>query len=164
MMAEQAVLRYPKGISLRLASVYGSSPEMRADRPPLLNWMVRAALIEKGFMLSGPEVVRDVIHINDAVGAFLLPIMVTSVAERMYKNAFNVGGGCYTKLELCEAIKKELPDFGWVLARAGAYSDPDQRDFAVSYDKIKALGGCWVPCCSLGWGIRDLIQAYTILR
>ena len=157
MMAEQAVLKYRLGISLRLASVYGSSPEMRDDRAPLLNWMVKEAVARKYLTLSGPEVKRDVVHISDAVNAFVWAMMNY---EKTAGQAFNVGRGAFTKLELCQTIRELVPNFFWELLE-DAYEDPDQRDFAVSYEKIRQLGfSCTTPLVE---GIEDLIKAYTMV-
>ena len=63
------------------------------------------------------------------------------------------------KLELCEAIKRHLPDF--VIKQDEFSQDLDKRDYIVLNDKIEATG--WRPLYSLDDGIKELIAAYPVL-
>jgi nucleoside-diphosphate-sugar epimerase len=65
-----------------------------------------------------------------------------------------------SKKELCEHIKKLLPDFVFIEAPVG--KDPDQRNYIVSNAKIAATG--YKPEFSLDSGITDLIKGYSMIR
>ena len=75
---------------------------------------------------------------------------------------FNVGhsDANVSKKELCEHIKKQLPDFVFIEAPVG--KDPDQRNYIVSNAKIETTG--YKPEFSLDRGITDLIKGYTMIR
>ena len=80
----------------------------------------------------------------------------------MKNNIFNVGltEANVSKQELCEAIKKELPDFTFPEAPLG--KDPDQRNYVVSNKKIENAG--FKTAYSLSAGIQDLIKGYTMVK
>ena len=75
---------------------------------------------------------------------------------------YNVGlsDANLSKLELCENIKKHLPDFH--IFESDIAKDPDQRDYIVSNAKIESTG--WKPQFSLDDGIKELIQCYSFLN
>ena len=65
-----------------------------------------------------------------------------------------------SKKELCEAIKKQVPDFTFVDAPVG--KDPDQRNYIVSNVKIEATG--YKTSVDLGHGIAELIKGFTMIK
>jgi nucleoside-diphosphate-sugar epimerase len=65
-----------------------------------------------------------------------------------------------SKQELCEEIKKQVPDFYFIEAAIG--EDTDKRNYIVSNDKIEATG--FQPQVSLQQGIRELIKGYQVIR
>ena len=65
-----------------------------------------------------------------------------------------------TKLELCERIQKQIPNF--VVQEALVGKDPDQRNYTVSNEKIEKTG--FKPAHSLENGIQELIKGYTMLQ
>ena len=62
--------------------------------------------------------------------------------------------------ELCEKIKLILPKFTYIEAPVG--EDPDKRNYIVSNEKLESLG--WKPFYSLDDGIRELTNAYEIIK
>ena len=64
------------------------------------------------------------------------------------------------KIELCEAIRRQVPDFVWHEAPLG--EDPDKRNYIVSNEKIRSTG--FLPAVSLDRGIAELVRGYRILR
>jgi nucleoside-diphosphate-sugar epimerase len=82
--------------------------------------------------------------------------------EKMRGQVYNVGlsDANLSKMELCTAIKKHLPDFTIMEAAVG--KDPDQRNYIVSNDKIEKTG--FKPKVSLDDGIRELIKGYTMIK
>jgi nucleoside-diphosphate-sugar epimerase len=65
-----------------------------------------------------------------------------------------------SKIELCEVIKKHLPQFVYLEAPIG--EDPDKRDYIVSNARLLATG--FKTEWTLDRGIDELIKGYTILR
>ena len=65
-----------------------------------------------------------------------------------------------SKIELCQVIQKQLPQFVYVEAPIG--EDPDKRDYIVSNARLASTG--FRTEWDLDRGIRELIKGYTILR
>ena len=65
-----------------------------------------------------------------------------------------------SKRELCEHIKKQVPDFVFLDAPVG--KDPDQRNYVVSNAKLEQTG--YMPEMSLSAGISELIKGFTMIR
>ena len=65
-----------------------------------------------------------------------------------------------SKWELCQEIKKQVPDFYFVESPIG--EDLDKRDYIVSNAKIESTG--FKPDISLQAGIAELIKGYQIIR
>ena len=80
----------------------------------------------------------------------------------MRGEAYNVGlsDANLTKRELCEEIRKQVPDL--VILEAPIGEDPDKRDYLVSNEKIERTG--FRPSVSLAAGIAELIKGYQIVR
>lgn len=155
--AERAILDAGNGISLRLATVFGVSPRMRIDL--LVNDFVWRAVSDRCVVVFEGHFKRNYIHIRDVARAFLHAI---ANFDRMKGGPYNVGlsDANLSKLELCAEIQKQIPQFVFLEAPVG--KDPDQRDYIVSNEKIERTG--FLPRHSLEMGIRELRQAYTILR
>ena len=64
------------------------------------------------------------------------------------------------KLELCEAIKKHVPNF--IFKEENFSKDPDQRNYIVSNAKIEKTG--YETVHSLDMGIKELVKGYTMLQ
>jgi nucleoside-diphosphate-sugar epimerase len=155
--AEKAVLDAGKGISFRLATVFGLSPHMRIDL--LVNDFVWRAVTDRAVVLFESHFKRNYIHIRDVVGAFMHGM---ANYDRMRGQAYNVGlsDANLSKAELCERIKRQVPGFVHLEAPVG--EDPDKRDYIVSNEKLEATG--WRPNWSLDAGIGELIKGYRMLR
>ena len=153
--AEREILE-AGGISLRLATVFGSSPRMRMDL--LVNEFVYKALSDKYITIFEKNFVRNYIHIRDVAQAFIF--MIESYDEYSGE-PFNVGlsDANLSKQQLVEKIKGYVPDFA--ITYSDYYQDPDKRDYIVSNEKIENTG--WKPNYSLDDGIQELIKTYTIL-
>lgn len=144
-------------ISLRLATVFGMSPRMRLDL--LVNDFVHRAVHDRFVVLFEPHFKRNYIHVRDVASAIMFCI---ENADKMRGQSYNVGlsSANLSKLELCQAIKKHLPDFTFLEAPVG--TDPDKRDYIVSNAKIEALG--WKPSYTLDDGIKELIKGFRMLK
>jgi nucleoside-diphosphate-sugar epimerase len=102
---------------------------------------------------------RNYIHIRDVARVFLHGL---NNFEAMKGRPYNVGldDANLSKLELCAAIQKHVPQFVYLEAPIG--EDPDKRDYIVSNARLASTG--FKPEWSLDRGIRELIKGYTILR
>ncbi|RMH59573.1 MAG: NAD(P)-dependent oxidoreductase [Candidatus Hydrogenedentota bacterium] len=154
--AEAAVLEHKNSLSFRLATVFGISPRMRLDL--LVNDFVWRALRDRTVVLFEADFRRNYIHIEDVARVFLHAI---SHFDSMRGRPYNVGleDANLTKRELCEVIRKVLPDFVYLEAPIG--EDPDKRDYIVSNQRLLSTG--FRPEWSLERGIRQLVNGYHIL-
>lgn len=154
--AENALLQSGNAISLRLATVFGISPRMRLDL--LVNDFAHRAVYDRFLVLFEAHFKRNYIHVRDVARAF---IHTMNNFETMKNEAYNVGlsDANLSKLELCEEIKKQLPDFYFTEAKIG--EDPDKRNYIVSNEKIERTG--FGPIISLEAGIAELVKGYRII-
>lgn len=154
--AEAIALEHGNSISLRLATVFGMSPRMRLDL--LVNDFTYRAVNDRFIVVFEGHFKRNYIHVRDVARAFIHAI---NNFETMKHEPYNVGlsDANLSKLELCEAIKKHVPDFVYLEAPIG--EDPDKRDYIVSNEKIEKTG--FKPVYSLDIGIKELIRGYTII-
>jgi len=155
--AEKVVLDSGNSITLRLATTFGISPRMRLDL--LVNDFVYRAVTDGYLVLFQAHFRRNYIHIRDVARVFIFCLENFS---KMEEEPYNVGlsEANLSKLELCQEIKKEVPNFYFIEAEVG--EDPDKRDYIVSNEKIEKAG--FKPRISLREGIRELIKGYKIIR
>jgi len=154
---EKQLLKSGNVITLRLATVFGISPRMRLDL--LVNDFTYKALFERSLLLFESKFKRNYVYVGDAADAFIHCI---NNFDSMKNEPYNVGlsEANLSKWELCEEIKKVLPDF-WFSEYPGA-EDPDKRNYIVSNEKIEATG--FKAKTSLQQGIRELLKGYQIIR
>ena len=155
--AEKAVLSSGNCITLRLATVFGVSPRMRLDL--LVNDFTYRAVYDRFIVLFEAHFKRNYIHIRDVARVF---IHCLENFEDMKNQPYNVGlSDCnISKRELCEQLKKQVPEFHIVESEIG--KDPDKRDYIVSNKKIESKG--FKPDFSLQYGIGELLKGYQILK
>jgi len=155
--AENAILDAGNGITLRLATAFGISPRMRLDL--LVNDFTYRAVYDKFIILFEAHFNRNYIHVRDISKAFLHAL---NNFDKMKGQPYNVGlsDANLTKLQLCQEIKKLLPDFYFVEASVG--EDPDKRDYIVSNEKIEKTG--FRPDVPLQKGLQELIKGYQVIK
>ena len=154
---EQVLLDSGHAITFRLATAFGISPRMRLDL--LVNDFTYRAVNDRFIVLFEAHFKRNYIHVRDIAKAFIHGI---DHFETMKNEPYNVGlsDANLSKRELCEEIKKQVPEFHIVESDIG--QDPDKRDYIVSNEKIEATG--YQPDVSLQKGIAELIRGYQIVR
>ena len=154
---EKIILDAKNCITLRLATTFGISPRMRLDL--LVNDFIYRAVNDRFIVLFEAHFKRNYIHIRDVAKAFIHSL---NNFEQMNNEPYNVGlsDANLSKWELCEEIKKQVPDFCFVEAKVG--EDPDKRDYIVSNEKIEKTG--FKPDVSLQEGISELIKGFQIIR
>lgn len=153
--AEDSVMERGNAVSLRLATVFGTSPRMRLDL--LVNDMVYRAVRDRFVVLYEAHFKRNYIHIYDVARAF---VYVMQHWDKMKDEVYNVGlsDANLSKMELCLEIEKQIPDLQIIENEFG--KDPDKRNYIVSNEKIEKAG--WKPTKALQDGISELIKAYQM--
>ncbi|MFC1903349.1 NAD-dependent epimerase/dehydratase family protein [Chloroflexota bacterium] len=154
---ERTLLEAGNCITLRLATVFGISPRMRLDL--LVNDFTYRAVTDSFLVLFESHFKRNYLHVRDVAKTF---VHCLTNFEDMKDEPYNVGlsDANLSKWELCEEIKKQVPEFYFVEAKVG--KDPDKRDYIVSNEKIEKTG--FKPDSSLQEGIAELIKGYQIIR
>ncbi|MEE8423462.1 MAG: hypothetical protein V3S49_02890, partial [Thermodesulfobacteriota bacterium] len=110
-------------------------------------------------VLFEPHFKRNYIHVRDVAKVF---IHCLNKFEEMKNEPYNVGlsDANLSKMELCQEIKKLVPDFH--IFESEIEEDPDKRDYIVSNEKIERTG--FKPAYSLQMGIAELVKGYQIVR
>lgn len=154
---EKLVLEAGNAIVLRLATVFGISPRMRLDL--MVNDFVYRAVNDKYLILFEGHSKRNYVHVRDVARTFM---HCMEKFEVMNNQVYNLGlsDANLSKRELCDEIKKQIPDFYFIEAEIG--EDPDKRDYIVSSQKLMSMG--FKPRYSLQDGITELIKGYQIVR
>lgn len=154
---EKHLMELKNPISFRLATVFGMSPKMRIDL--LVNDFTYRAVYDRFVVLFEGHFKRNYVHVRDVCRAFIHGI---NNFDRMKGQIYNMGlsEANLSKMELCQAIQKHVPDFTFLEAPIG--KDPDQRNYIVSNEKIEKMG--FKPQVGLDEGIRELIKGYTMIK
>lgn len=130
--AEKLVLSHQNSISLRLATLFGTSGRTRFDL--LVNDFTRTLFYKKELSLFESYFRRNAVHVRDVARAFYWMI-----GNSHYTGVFNVGNNAYnlTKKQFAEYIIKCL---GYGVLTEGNGKDKDQRDYVVNNNKILKTG------------------------
>jgi nucleoside-diphosphate-sugar epimerase len=150
--AEKTCMGRENSVSLRFATLFGTSRRMRCDL--IVNDFVFKAMNERSLVLFDSNSTRTFLHLNDAIAAYNLVLMIP---EKMKNNIYNVGSNDmnFTKLELAKKIQKHI-DFKIIDSNL---PDLDVRNFIINYDKINKLG--FKAKTGIDEGIEELIKLYT---
>jgi len=154
---ENRLLDSENCLTMRFATVFGVSPRMRLDL--LVNDFTYRAVNDRFLVLFEAHFKRNYLHVQDAARAF---IHCLDNFDKMKGEPYNVGlsSANLSKMELCEEIKRKVPEFYFTEAPVG--EDIDKRDYVVSNEKIEATG--FNAENDLGRGISELIRGYQIIR
>jgi nucleoside-diphosphate-sugar epimerase len=144
-------------VTFRFATLFGISPRMRLDL--LVNDFTYRAVVDRCVVLFEPHFKRNYLHVRDGARAFMHAL---KNYDAMKGRPYNVGlsDANLSKLELCQEIKKHVPDFYFTEAKVG--EDPDKRNYIVSNERIERTG--YKPVVRLDDGIQELIKGYGIIR
>ena len=154
--AERELLQSPNTITLRLATVFGTSPRMRLDL--LVNHFVYVAVTDGYIIVFEKDFKRNFVHIRDVADCFLHCI---ANAPRMAGRPYNVGldAANVSKETLAKMVQGHVPRFVVHYSEIGV--DPDKRDYIVSNQRLREAG--FEARRSLDDGIRELIKGYRML-
>lgn len=153
---EMAMLDSGRAVCYRFATAFGLSPRMRLDL--LINDFTYQAAKNRQLVVYENWARRTFIHVRDMAESFLFAL---DNYGRMKGEVFNVGGDEMnaTKKEVAELINKKVGGFLWF---ADIGSDPDKRDYEVSYEKIRSYG--FSTSIGLDAGIDELIEGYKMIH
>lgn len=142
-------------VTLRLATVFGSSPRPRFDL--LVNNLVMRAIKEKMIVLYENQAMRNYIHVKDIINVFTHVINNWDLCKNNTYNAGNDIINC-NKLQLVEKIKQYIPI---EIIQAEYTKDPDGRNYIVSSQKLYNTG---YECkYDLDYGIKELIKVVSMI-
>lgn len=138
---------------LRLATVFGLSPRMRFDLA--INVMTKNAYVHRRITVEGGgRQWRPFVHVCDVARAFDLAL--TADRSLVSGEVFNVGSdaGNVQILNLAFRVRDAVPGTEVVHAP----TDPDLRDYNVSFDKIQRVLGFRVER-TIDDGVREVLGA-----
>jgi len=153
--AERRLLGSGNVVVYRFATGFGLSPRLRLDL--MVNDFTFQA-VKNGFLLLYEKGFRRTfIHVRDMARAV---IHAVENFDRMEGRVYNVGSESmnYTKEEVALAIREKV-DYQVYYADLG--SDPDQRDYTVSYARVREAG--FEPRTSLERGIDELVAGCAMI-
>ena len=154
--AELELLESPNAITLRLATVFGTSPRMRLDL--LVNHFVYTAITDGYLVIFEKDFKRNYVHIRDVADCMIYCIQN---AEKMAGQPYNVGldEANLSKEELALKVKEYVPNFYIHFAPIG--SDPDKRNYIVSNQRLREAG--FEAKRTLDDGIKELLKGYRMM-
>jgi len=154
---EFALMQNGNAISFRLATVFGTSRKMRMDL--IVNDFIYRAWNDRFIVLFESHFMRNFVHVRDV--AQTIEFAITN-RDRMLGQVYNLGNTSINinKMDLCLAIKKQVPDF--YITESQINKDPDQRNYVVSNAKLESLG--WSCKHSLDMGIAEVLNACPIIK
>lgn len=154
--AEKQVMQSGNAIAYRFATGFGLSSRLRLDLLP--NDFVLNALKNRYLVIYDKDFKRTFIHIKDMVRSYIFGI---ENFDKLRDEVYNVGSEKtnYTKEEIAKVIREKI-NFEIYYADKGI-PDPDQRDYEVSYQKIRDKG--FETIISLEEGVEELINGFQML-
>ena len=164
--ADQYMLDYARGFGLktvvfRHSTIYGGRQFATYDQG-WVGWFCRQALETKAdpgrpsFTVSGDgKQVRDLLHVSDAVNAYLAAY---EHIEQAQGQAFNIGGGLENSMSLLELLQHLEARLGVTLNPSHLpWRQSDQKFFVADNTKAQSLLQ-WSPKTSKQQGIEDSLN------
>ena len=131
---EQMLMDRGNAVAYRFATAFGISARLRLDL--LVNDFINKCLRDKYLVVYEKKFMRTFIHVSDIAESFIFAI---DNLDKMIDNVYNVGDDSmnYSKEEICNMVGSKTGAF---IHFEEIGKDADQRNYIVSYDKIKKLG------------------------
>lgn len=154
--AEQLVLDAGNGIAYRFATAFGVSNRMRLDLMP--NDFTYQAVQNRNLIVYEGGYKRTFVHVRDMARSFIFAL---ERWDEVKDDVYNVGHESmnFTKEDVARKIMEHV-DYYLHFAEVG--SDADQRNYEVSYEKIRAKG--FETTIDLDRGIGELVQAAKLIE
>tara|TARA_B100000902_G_scaffold57613_1_gene64507 strand:- start:625 stop:1566 length:942 start_codon:yes stop_codon:yes gene_type:complete len=152
--AEQLLMKRGNTIAYRFATAFGVSPRFRLDL--LINDFSYKCIKDGYLVVYEKNYMRTFIHVSDIAECFTFGI---KNMDKMMGNVFNVGDDNmnHSKEEVCDMIGKKTNAF---IHYEEIGEDADQRNYVVSYEKIRDLG--FKTSISVEHGIDEVINALKV--
>jgi len=133
--SEQEIMEKGNAIIYRFATAFGLSARLRLDLLP--NDFVFNAIKNRHLVVYDKDFKRTFVHVKDIVAAYLHGIIHF---DTMKNEIYNIGTESMnkTKEDIANMIREKIK-FQLIFVEQGV-PDPDQRDYAVSYEKINKTG------------------------
>ncbi len=153
--AEQMVIDAGNGIAYRYATAFGVSNRMRLDLMP--NDFTYQAVKNRNLIVYEGGFKRTFVHVRDMARSFLFAL---ERWDDVKDDVYNVGHESmnFTKEDVARKIL-EHTDYYLHFAEVG--SDADQRNYEVSYEKIRRKG--FETTIDLDRGIAELVRAAQLI-
>jgi nucleoside-diphosphate-sugar epimerase len=154
--AERLCMERPNTVSFRFATAFGLSPRLRLDL--MINDFTHQALVRRYLLVYERHFRRTFIHVQDMARAF---VHTLAHFEAMKDRVYNVGDDSlnFTKEDITGMLKQRI-DFLLYFADIG--SDEDKRDYAVSYERVRATG--YRTMVTMEHGLDELIAGLRLVR
>ena len=153
--AEKRLLESGNVIVYRFATAFGLSLRLRLDL--MINDFVYQAVVNHQLIVYERQFRRTFIHVQDMARSFLFAI---DHAGQMRDGVFNVGSEVanLTKEDVALMIRDKVNYF---LHFADIGTDEDQRDYEVSFSRIRNLGfNSMIPVED---GVDELIRGFRLI-
>ena len=153
--AEQMVLDAGNGLAYRFATAFGVSNRMRLDLMP--NDFTYQAVRNRNLIVYEGGFKRTFVHVRDMARSFLFALERWDAVK---DDVYNVGHESmnFTKEDVARKILEHV-DYYLHFAEVG--HDTDQRNYEVSYVKIRQKG--FETTIDLDRGIAELVRAARLI-
>ena len=154
--AEQMVLDAGNGVAYRYATAFGVSNRMRLDLMP--NDFAYQAVKNRNLIVYEGGFKRTFVHVRDMARSFIFAL---ERWDTIKDDVYNVGHESmnFTKEDVARKILEHV-DYYLHFAEVGA--DADQRNYEVSYEKIRSKG--FETTVDLDRGIAELVRAAQLIE
>lgn len=154
--AEQLVLDAGNAVAYRYATAFGVSPRMRLDLMP--NDFTYQAVKNRNLIVYEGGFKRTFVHVRDMARSILFAL---ERWDAVRDDVYNVGHESmnFTKEDVARKILEHV-DYYLHFAEVG--HDADQRNYEVSYEKIRAKG--FETTIDLDRGIAELVRAAQLIE
>ncbi len=154
--AEQMVLDAGNSVAYRYATAFGVSNRMRLDLMP--NDFTYQAVKTRNLIVYEGGFKRTFVHVRDMAHSIIFAL---EQWEEMKDDVYNVGSETmnFTKEDVARKILEHV-DYYLHFAEVG--TDADQRNYEVSYEKIRKKG--FETSVDLDQGISELVRAAKLIE
>ncbi len=154
--AEQMVLDGGNSVAYRFATAFGVSNRMRLDLMP--NDFTYQAVKNRNLIVYEGGFKRTFVHVRDMARSFIFALERWSEVK---DDVYNVGHESmnFTKEDV---VRKILEHVDYYLHFAEVGTDADQRNYEVSYEKIRKKG--FETTVDLDRGIGELVRAARLIE
>jgi len=155
-IAERMCMERPNTVSFRFATAFGLAPRLRLDL--MINDFTHQALVRRYLLVYERHFRRTFIHVQDMARAF---VHTLQNFEAMKNLVYNIGDDSmnFTKEDITGMLSDRTE---YLLYFADIGSDEDKRDYAVSYDRVRATG--YRTMVTMEHGLDELIAGLRLVR